>query len=222
MAAPKLYYFDGRGRGAIVRLTLAACGIKFTDELLTEKHQIEKWRSDGLLLFLQVPMLEIDGLRLVQTGAIVRYIAGKEGLLGSSPEETARINMLFEGSRDFLSYFFMYRPGRGFIDIQEVLDDATSKALPRYLPVFDKVLKENGSGFLVGNSLTLADIGLLEPILSVLDYYGEEALKDYPSLQEFHKKVTSLPSLAEFLAGPQRRKPNDDVYMSTVTKVLFS
>ncbi|XP_067674414.1 glutathione S-transferase 3-like [Haliotis asinina] len=217
MAAPKLYYFDGRGKGAIVRLTLAACGIKFTEELLTEREQIEKWRSDGLLLFSQVPMLEIDGLRLVQTGAIIRYIAGKEGLLGSSLEETARINELFEGSRDFMSAFYT----AVFVDIKEVLEKASAKSLPRYLPIFDKVLKENGTGFLIGDRVSLADVGLLEPILTIIDYYGIEALKDYPSLQEFHKKVTSLPSLAEFLAGPQRRKPNDDVYVSTVKKVLF-
>ncbi|XP_046572515.1 glutathione S-transferase A4-like [Haliotis rubra] len=217
MAAPKLYYFDGRGKGAIVRLTLAACGIKFTEELLTEREQIEKWRSDGLLLFSQVPMLEIDGLRLVQTGAIVRYIADKEGLLGSSHEETARINELFEGSRDFMSAFYP----AVFVDIKEVLEKASAKSLPRYLPIFDKVLKKNGTGFLVGDSVTLADIGLLEPVLMTIDYYGLEALKDYPSLQEFHKKVTSLPNMAEFLAGPQRRKPNDDVYVSTVKKVIF-
>ncbi|XP_071113664.1 glutathione S-transferase 3-like [Haliotis cracherodii] len=218
MAAPKLYYFDGRGRAAIIRMTLAACGIKFTDELLTEKEQLEKWRPDGLLQFLQVPMLEIDGLKLVQSGAIVRYLADKEGLLGSSLEETARINVMFEGSRDFMSFFYK----AGFVDIKEVLKDASAKGLPRYLPIFDKAVKENGSAFLVGGRLTLADIGLLEPILTILDYYGEEALKDYPSLQEFHKKVTSLPNMAEFLAGPQRRKPNDDVYVSTVKKILYS
>ena len=42
------------------------------------------------LLFEQVPLLRIDGLKLVQSGAIVRYVARKGKLLGSNDIETAR------------------------------------------------------------------------------------------------------------------------------------
>ena len=44
---------------------------------------------EGVLAFDQVPMLEIDGLHLVQTGCITRYIARKAGLYGKTNEDSA-------------------------------------------------------------------------------------------------------------------------------------
>jgi glutathione S-transferase len=41
----------------------------------------------GKVLFGQVPLLEIDGLNLVQTGAIVRYLARKYNLYGNNDKE---------------------------------------------------------------------------------------------------------------------------------------
>lgn len=43
--------------------------------------------ADGDLLFQQVPMVEIDGMKLVQTKAIFNYIAEKAGLNGKDPKE---------------------------------------------------------------------------------------------------------------------------------------
>lgn len=37
----------------------------------------------------QVPMVEMDGMNLVQTRAILRYIAAKYGLYGRNLEEQA-------------------------------------------------------------------------------------------------------------------------------------
>lgn len=42
------------------------------------------------LLFAQLPLLRIDGLNIVQSGAIVRHVARKGKLLGSNDLETAR------------------------------------------------------------------------------------------------------------------------------------
>ena len=44
---------------------------------------------DGSLLFQQVPMVEIDGMKMVQTRAILNYIAGKYNLYGKDLKERA-------------------------------------------------------------------------------------------------------------------------------------
>ena len=44
---------------------------------------------DGSLMFQQVPMVEIDGIKLVQTRAILNYIASKYGLYGKDVKERA-------------------------------------------------------------------------------------------------------------------------------------
>ena len=45
--------------------------------------------KDGSLLFQQVPMVEIDGMNLVQTRAILNYIATKYNLYGKDIKERA-------------------------------------------------------------------------------------------------------------------------------------
>ncbi len=42
----------------------------------------------------QLPLLEIDGLKIVQSGAIIRYIARKHGLDGGSAEEKMRADVV--------------------------------------------------------------------------------------------------------------------------------
>ncbi len=55
----------------------------------------------GQLLFGQVPMLEVDGLHLVQSHSIMRYVAGKHGWYeGLDLATVARIDMLAEGTED--------------------------------------------------------------------------------------------------------------------------
>lgn len=45
--------------------------------------------TDGNLMFEQVPMVEIDGMKLVQTRAILNYIATKYDLYGKDMKERA-------------------------------------------------------------------------------------------------------------------------------------
>ncbi|KAM4694319.1 glutathione S-transferase 3-like [Discoglossus pictus] len=104
-AKPKLYYFNGRVRMESVRWLLAAPGVEFDEEFVeTREHY-----PDGYLLFQQVPMVEIDGQKLVQTRAILHYIAGKYNLYGNSLMERAylleAILMVEELHKDIFSSF---------------------------------------------------------------------------------------------------------------------
>ena len=45
---------------------------------------------DGKLQFGQVPLLEIDGLKLVQTNSIVRYIGDKAGFIPEDLDKRTR------------------------------------------------------------------------------------------------------------------------------------
>ena len=45
-----------------------------------------------------------------------------------------------------------------------------------------QALADNGGAYLVGSSLTLADLGLFESLINVEDYFGAQHLDDYPLL----------------------------------------
>jgi len=96
-----------------------------------------------------------------------------------------------------------------------------SKDLDKYLPIYNKVLVDNGtSGYLVGSSLTLADLGLLEVLLATKDFFGLEVFKDYPGIVKFYEVATSLENVGRYIR--EIRKPiSDATYIDNVRKVLL-
>uniref|UniRef100_UPI00398E40D4 glutathione S-transferase alpha-4-like isoform X2 n=1 Tax=Pristiophorus japonicus TaxID=55135 RepID=UPI00398E40D4 len=180
MSKPKLYYFNGRGKMESIRWLLAAAGIEFEEEYLETREQYEKLLKDGALLYEQVPMVEIDGMKLAQTNAIMNYIAAKHNLYGKDIQERALIDMYAEGARD-LMVPMMHRPFLPSAEKESNLTMIKNKAKNRYFPAFEKALIQQ-SGFLVGNQLSVADLNLLEAVLMV-EEIDPHILSEFPELQ---------------------------------------
>ncbi|XP_054847303.1 glutathione S-transferase 3-like [Eublepharis macularius] len=216
---PKLYYFDGRGKMEPIRWLLAAAGVEFEEELLETREQYEKLLQDGDLLFQQVPMVEIDGMKMVQTRAILRYIAAKHNLYGKDLKEQALIDMYVEGTTDLMGLILMY-PFLSPEDKEKQLATIIDKATKRYFPVYEKVLKDHGQDFLVGNQFSWADVHLIESILMV-EEKSCDVLSEFPQLQAFKARISNIPNIKKFLEPGSQRKPvPDDKYVETVRRVL--
>nr|QVK45602.1 glutathione S transferase [Brachionus paranguensis] len=213
-----LYYFDGRGKAEIARLTMAAANIPFNHEIIREKKQFETMKSEGKLLFGQLPMVEFEGYQLVQSSSIARFFANIANLLGSNEEEKLKIDILYEGSRDFNSAFMSY----GFVGFTEVLDKAKATTMPKYLPIFNSMLSKNGSnGYLVGSKISLADIGLLEVVLTIEELLGQDELKPYAEVQNFLATMKSNELIRKYLNSELRPRKNDEKYVAEVKSVLY-
>ncbi|KAK2113867.1 Glutathione S-transferase A1, partial [Saguinus oedipus] len=61
----------------------------FEEKFIKSPEELDKLRNDGYLMFQQVPMVEIDGMKLVQSRAILNYIASKYNLYGKDIKERA-------------------------------------------------------------------------------------------------------------------------------------
>ena len=70
-AVAVLTYFKGRGRAELIRLMLEITGTPYKERTISGPL-LEELRTKGDLFFQQLPLLEIDGLKLVQSAAIVR------------------------------------------------------------------------------------------------------------------------------------------------------
>uniref|UniRef100_A0A8V0XH39 glutathione transferase n=1 Tax=Gallus gallus TaxID=9031 RepID=A0A8V0XH39_CHICK len=202
---PVLHYANTRGRMESVRWLLAAAGVEFEEKFLEKKEDLQKLKSDGSLLFQQVPMVEIDGMKMVQTRAILNYIAGKYNLYGKDLKERALIDMYVEGLADLYELIMMnvVQPAD---KKEEHLANALDKAANRYFPVFEKVLKDHGHDFLVGNKLSRADVHLLETIL-VVEEFKPDALAKFPLLQSFKARMSNMPNIKKFLQPGSPKKP---------------
>ncbi|XP_047458501.1 glutathione S-transferase A4-like [Mugil cephalus] len=210
-----LHYFNGRGRMESIRWLLAAAEVEFDEVFLTTREQYEKLLSDGALMFQQVPLVEIDGMKLVQTKAILNYIAEKYNLHGKDLKDRVMINMYTEALIDLMEMIMIlpFTP-----DPNSKLDNIQNKAKERYLPVFEKTL--SGPPHLVGGKLTIADVLLLECTL-MLEEQFPTILSKFPNIKAFQGRMKSIPAISKFLQpGSKRKPPPDDVYKKTIMEVF--
>ncbi|XP_065399990.1 glutathione S-transferase A5 [Macaca fascicularis] len=216
---PKLHYLNARGRMEPIRWLLAAAGVEFEEKFLESAEDLDKLRNDGSLLFQQVPMVEIDGMKLVQTRAILNYIASKYNLYGKDIKERALIDMYTEGIVDLTEMVLL------LITCQPEERDAKTalvkeKIQNRYFPAFEKVLKSHGQDYLVGNKLSRADIHLVE-----LLYYVEELdsslISSFPLLKALKTRISNLPTVKKFLQPGSPRKPPMDVKSFEKVRKIF-
>ncbi|XP_058409913.1 glutathione S-transferase A2-like [Diceros bicornis minor] len=215
---PKLHYFNGRGRMESIRWLLAAAGVEFEEKFIDTPDDLEKLRNDGSLMFQQVPMVEIDGMNLVQSRAILNYIATKYNLYGKDIKERALIDMYIEGVAD-LNEMLMLLPISPRDQKNTKITQIKERTTNRYLPAFEKVLKSHGQDYLVGNTLSRADIQLVE-----LLYYVEELdpslLANFPLLKALKTRISNLPTVKKFLQpGSQRKLPVDEKAIEEARKI---
>ncbi|XP_067277526.1 glutathione S-transferase A1-like [Pseudorasbora parva] len=212
-----LHYFNGRGKMESVRWLLAAAGVEFEEVFLTKREHYDKLLKDGALMFQQVPLVEIDGMQLVQSRAILNYISEKYKLCGKDLKERALIDMYTEGLIDLME-LIMRSPFMPPEDKQKQLSDIEQKAKERYLPVFEKGLAN--SNFLVGNQLSRADVHLLETSLMLQELFPT-ILATFPKIQAFQEKMKALPRISKFLQpGSARKPPPDEAVIKTAKEVL--
>ncbi|XP_069707627.1 glutathione S-transferase-like [Phaenicophaeus curvirostris] len=202
---PKLHYFNGRGRMETIRWLLAAAGVEFEECFVEAKDDLVKLQKGGSLLFQQVPMVEIDGMKMVQSRAIANYIAAKYNLYGKDLKERALIDMYVEGMTD-LNELIMGHTFQPAEKKEQHFATIVDRATNRYFPVFEKVLKDHGQDFLVGNQFSRADVQLLETILAAEECKPDILVK-FPLLQRFKARTSNIPTIKQFLQPGSQRKP---------------
>nr|8BHE_A Chain A, Glutathione S-transferase A1 [Homo sapiens]8BHE_B Chain B, Glutathione S-transferase A1 [Homo sapiens] len=216
---PKLHYFNARGRMESTRWLLAAAGVEFEEKFIKSAEDLDKLRNDGYLMFQQVPMVEIDGMKLVQTRAILNYIASKYNLYGKDIKERALIDMYIEGIAD-LGEMILLLPVCPPEEKDAKLALIKEKIKNRYFPAFEKVLHHHGQDYLVGNKLSRADIHLVE-----LLYYVEELdsslISSFPLLKALKTRISNLPTVKKFLQpGSPRKPPMDEKSLEEARKIF--
>ncbi|KAK5882334.1 hypothetical protein CesoFtcFv8_020931 [Champsocephalus esox] len=199
-----LHYFNGRGKMESIRWLLTVAEVDFDEVFLTTREQYLKLLSDGDLMFQQVPMVEMDGMKLVQTKAILNYIAEKHNLHGKDLKDKLLVNTHSEGLMDLMEMIMMLPFAA---DVKTKLDNIQNKAKDRYLPVFEKAL--SGPIYLVGGRLSCADVQLLECTLMLEEKFAD-ILAEFPNLKSFQGRMTRIPAVSRFLQPGSKRKPQPD------------
>ncbi|BFZ09088.1 hypothetical protein BsWGS_12127 [Bradybaena similaris] len=192
----KLIYFDARGRGEVPRLLLAAAGQKFEDVRLTkEQWVVEKPKTP----FLQVPVLQLDDKKYGQSNAIANYLAREFGFYGKSNLDGLCIDQAVQLANDLINTgskaFWESDPAKK----AELLKNLKEIEIPKYFNFFETLLKESGTGYVVGNSLTLADLVFYDVVFN-LTSRKVASTEEFPLLQAHSKWVESNDKIKAYLA----------------------
>jgi len=195
-------YWPIRGIINPTRLLLEHVGeqYEFKDWATTQPGWFEQKYQLGLP-FPNLPYVIDGNVKLTQSGAIIRYLARKHGLVATTEEEQQRqdlvdgvVNDLRNGwstlcyrSADFETDKVAYRKDR----------------LTPVLAEFDKWFAKNE--YVVGSKLTFGDFNVFESIDGHSKLFPD-LLDEHPNLKKHHDKIANLKGVKEYLASDRNPK----------------
>lgn len=214
MAEVKLHYFKGRGRAETTRWMLAANAIPFENAPVLTPGDLGALRASGKPPFGQLPVLEIDGMCLSQSTAMLRYLARKGGFYGDTDEERVWIDMTAGAVADFAETV-MQAP---FQPDAAAVTRSLSAAVAKFGPHFERRLAATG-GLVAGSRMSFADIVMAEALEHYLEW-EPDVLAGYPRMAALRRRVVAEPGIAAYLASPERYERPGARYVIDVARVL--
>jgi glutathione S-transferase len=212
----KLTYFNIEGAAEKVRLALKIGGINFEDERI----DFATWQNElkAKTPFGQLPLLALDDMPAVaQSFAMLRYIGRLSGLYPADPVAALHIDevcglqedlakaltpSMYIGMRPHLFGYPEDLPEEERKSIQKRLRDALMAEggdVPRMLGYFERILKNNGGGFICGSTVTIADCALLPALRQFksgrLDGIPVTILEKFPLLAAYYDRMMEVPAV---------------------------
>ena len=202
MSKPVLYGFDASTYVRTVRMQFAEKNVDY-DQVPVNVLEGEPHSPEHLFRhpFGKVPVLEHDGLRIIETSAIVRYIEdvfSGPPLIPDTPRDRARMDMAMAitdsyGYPSLIGGVAAYHLFPQLVGGQN--DDARREGLKRSTVVLKELMRIRGdSPFIAGERQTLADC-YLAPIcfyVSLTEDAGE--VFDVEGFAPWWDRVQALPS----------------------------
>jgi len=202
----QLTYFNIRGIAEPIRQIFQQAGIAFTDK------RVEF--GDGTWETLKpnypwgtLPVLDVTNsntgktFRLAQSATIARYLAKKNSLNGSGEEQSAKCDEYVDAVRDFINEFVAWFRIKDETAKAAKMEEIKEKTIPDFFGKFNKILQDNGTGWLVGDKVTWADIFVANGLYNFTLVSGDldKSLEKYAQVGAFTKKVFGLPAIAKWI-----------------------
>ncbi|CAB97240.2 glutathione transferase [Caenorhabditis elegans] len=201
MPTYKLTYFNSRWFAEPARILFQLAGVPFEDFRFTRGNGTWEKLKDKTP-FGQVPVLTVDGFDIPQSSAIIRYLANKFGYAGKTPEEQAWADAICDQVKDFIDSFkqivIAKRDGKTAEEIEKIHTEIFLPAKDSYFKIINGILEKSKSGFLVGDSLTFADIVVVENF-TTLDKNHYCNASEQPRLTALREKVYAIPAIKHWV-----------------------
>ena len=195
-------------RAEVLRVSLYISNIPFEDVRISRDEFIKMIKTGFLpnrkrVPFHQLPVIEVDGKIIGQTGAIARYCGKISNLYSNDNINAAKIDQIIDAATDITN---IVSPTIREKDEQKKIEDRLllkNKLLRRWFTYLENILSESKSDWFVENKMTIADIAmwrLLGWLISgIIDGIPTTIVGNYPKLKNIHTKVHNHPKVQEWM-----------------------
>ena len=195
-------------RAEVLRVSLYISNIPFEDVRISRDEFIKMIKTGFLpngkrVPFHQLPVIEVDGEIIGQTGAIARYCGKISNLYSNDNINAAKIDQIIDAATDITN---IVSPTIREKDEQKKIEDRLllkNKLLPRWFKYLENILSQETSEWFVENKMTIADIAmwrLLGWLISgIIDGIPTTIVDNYPKLKNIHTKVHHHPKVQEWM-----------------------
>ena len=205
----KVYYSSTPfWRAEVLRVSLYISNTPFEDIRISREEFINMIKTGFLpngkrVPFHQLPVIEVDGEIIGQTGAIARYCGKISNLYSDDNINAAKIDQVIDAATDITN---LVSPTIREKDEQKKLEDRLllkNKLLPRWFKYLENILSEDTSEWFVENKMTIADIAMWRLLgwltSGIIDGIPPSIIDNYPKLKNIHYKVHHHPKVQEWM-----------------------
>lgn len=195
--AYRLHCFAESGNTYKVALYLNCAGLNWepiaVDYFNGQTHE-SGWRDSNNVMG-EAPVLEVDGYRLTQSGAILTWLADTTGhFAGTTKEEQYEaLRWILFDNHKFTSYFATYRY------LTSLATEPTDPAVLTFLKdrvdkTFEIVDRHLASqSYMVGEQPTIADFSLAGYMFYPKEQHGYDFAADFSNLHAWTERLKTLP-----------------------------
>lgn len=201
-------YWPVQGLGAVPRMALHFAKADFEDKLIVDHAKwfgpdTEAVAAKNALVNLPYLETEEDGL-IVQSNAILRYIANKFNLGGKTLAEQAKVDQVNEHLVDLRKEIFSQLVFCEKEKFEENKKKFVEETLTYFFAGFEKWIVDGKKEFVAGDEITVADLHLAQIVAQISECYGDagETFAAYPNVLKIYKAVTGHENLKSFYASP--------------------
>jgi glutathione S-transferase len=197
----RLRYFPFTGRAQAIRDALRIGNITFEDEHLTYE-QFKDYRTANKFPFGGLPVMEIETSEgehcVAQSNAILRFAGRLSGLYPvDEPLQALKVDealSMGEDINNLITPSLHEADTEKKMEMRKVLAEET---LPYWMACFERLQVANGgTGFIVGNSLTVADLKLYWIIdwltSGILDGIPTNLVDNYDNVVNWRKNISDM------------------------------
>ncbi|XP_066916249.1 probable glutathione S-transferase 6 [Clytia hemisphaerica] len=202
-----LHYFPvvGRAEHARVMFELAGAEYEYKTYVFGGEWNEAKKNHPNLFPLSQVPTLEVDGQVITQSYAINRYLAHEFGFYGDSNTERVQIDQVVETLVEMFAEMAQLIYMEPDLEKKKSALSEFAEKFQKHLNFIERFLKNNPSGYLVGNKITLADICLFV-FGDIVTFHYPTFFDNQPEIKKFISRFHEIEQVKNYVEKKRTHK----------------